>query len=170
MYDKRSDGVDFLGIKSNIYICSGVTLLNLKKIRNDKKDMELVNMANSNIKLYKVDQEIINYVLYTKIGRLPSKFGIWNFEDKSDIELYLSKLRTKVPIEELEKAIKKPAIIHSVLCYPKIWSVKTKYLKSHTKCSERHNCSCQKYFNIWHSLAKQTDYYDIISHLTGVTN
>ena len=132
--------------------------------------MELINMANSDIKFQKHDQTIINYVLYPKIGRLPSKFGTWNFADKSDIEFYLSTLRTKVPMEELEEAVKNPVVLHAVLCYPKMWSVKTVYMKEITKCGERHNCSCQKYFDIWHSFAKKTDYYDIISKLTRVTN
>ena len=168
-YDVLSHGVDYLGLKSNIYINAGVTLFNLKKIKEDNKTMELINMANSNIKLNNVDQTIINYVLYPKIGRLPCKFGTFNFADKSDIEYYLSKLRTKIPIEELEEGIKNPAIVHSVLCYPKIWSVKTEYQKWLTKCGERHNCSCQKYIDIWHSFAKKTEYYEEIAKLTGVT-
>ena len=118
-----------MGLKSNIYINSGVTLFNLKKIGEDNKTLELIDLSNNNTDLRRVDQAAINYLLYSKIGRLPSKFGIFNLEYKSEIELYLSRLRTKIPIEELEEALKNPAIIHSVLSYPKIWSIKTIYKK-----------------------------------------
>ena len=63
LLDRISNGVDYLGIKSNIYICAGVTLFNLKKIREDNKTIELINMAKSHIHLDKVDQTLINYVL-----------------------------------------------------------------------------------------------------------
>ena len=62
---------------------------------------------------------------------------------------------TEEQFAELEEGIRNPAIVHSVLCYPKIWSVKTEYQKWVTKCGERHNCSCQKYFDLWHSFAKK---------------
>jgi len=170
-YDVIAHGVDNLGIKSSIYINSGVILLNLKKIREDNKTIELFNVANSNnTKLPNVDQTLLNYILYPKIGRLPCKFGTWNFADRDDIELYLSKLRTKVPIEELEEGIKNPGIVHSCLCYPKIWSNKTKYTKGLSNCDKRHDCSCKKYFDLWHSFANQTDYYEEILNFTGTMN
>ena len=73
-YDTYAAGIDHLGIKSNIYINCGVTLLNLKKLREDNKTVELFNVANTNIKLPNVDQTLLNYLLYPKIGRLPCKF------------------------------------------------------------------------------------------------
>ena len=164
-YDTYAAGIDHLVIKSNIYINCGVTLLNLKKLREDNKTLELFNVANTDIKLPNVDQTLLNYLLYPKIGRLPCKFGTWNFADRSDIELYLSKLRTKVPIEELEEGMKNPGVVHSVLCYPKIWSNQTI-----TNCDNKPNCSCRKFFNIWHSFAKQKDYYEEIIKFTGTLN
>ena len=166
-YDVISNGIDYLGIKSNIYINSGVILLNLKKIREDNKSLELINITYSKTKLQKDDQTLLNYVFYPKIGRLPSRYGVWNFADRSDMEFYLSKLRTKVPIEELEEAIKNPGIIHHVLCYPKIWSKDTIYTDWLTACKQRHDCCCKKYFDIWHSFANKTDYYDEILNFTG---
>jgi lipopolysaccharide biosynthesis glycosyltransferase len=167
-YDIISDGVDYLGLKSDIYINAGVLLLNLKKIREDEKAFELFNITNSKMELKDNDQTVLNYVLYPKIGRLPSKYGIFNFEDTSDINVYLNRLRTKIPFDELEEAFKNPSIIHIVLCYQKPWSYKTAYLKSMTNCGNRESCSCKKYFDLWHSIAKKTDYYDIISRFTGV--
>ena len=84
-----SNGIDFLGIKSERYINSGVVLINLDKIRNDNKIYDILNMANSPKHIPYLDQSIINYVFYPKIGILPSKFGIWNFSDKKDIKIYL---------------------------------------------------------------------------------
>ena len=167
-YDVISGALDYLGIKSKIYINAGVVLLNLKKIREDNKTLELFNMANCNIKLYNDDQTILNYILYPKIGRLPSKYVIFNFEDNSDIKIYLSKLRTKIPIEELEEAFKNPGIIHSVLSFPKLWSPNSLYIKAFTNCAQRNNCSAIKYIKLWHSIAKKTDYYDIIANITGI--
>jgi lipopolysaccharide biosynthesis glycosyltransferase len=113
--DVLSNGVDFLGIQSEKYINSGVILLNLDKIRNDNKIYDIINIADSKKVLPGLDQTIINYVFYPKIGILPSKFGIWNFSDKKDIHIYLSHLRTKLDINELEESLNNPSIIHNVL-------------------------------------------------------
>jgi len=168
-YDILTNGVDYLGIKSDIYINSGVILLNLKKIRKNKKVLEIFNLTtNSNIEFEKHDQTIINYIFYPKIGRLPSKYGIFNFEDKSDLILYLNILRTKIPIEELEEALNNPRIVHLVLCHPKPWQKNPTYYKSITYCKQRHNCSCKKYFDLWHFYAQKTEYYEHIKKFTGV--
>ena len=144
MYDFLSYGVDYLGLKSNSYINAGVILLNLKKMREDKKVIEFINLTNSKKQLVNYDQTLFNYLLYPKIGRMPSKYSIFNFADKSDIEVYLRSLRTKVPIEEIEEALKNPTVVHNTLCYPKIWSNNTVYQTSYTNCGARHNCSCQR--------------------------
>ena len=165
-YDILSDGLDYLGLKSNIYINAGVLLFNLKKMKEDNKTFEIINFINSNPELRKGDQTIINYLLHPKIGRLPSKFGIWNFEDKSDIIVYLNKIRTKVPIDELEEALKNPVIMHIVLCLSKPWSPDTSYISQYTNCRQRNSCSCKKYFDLWHSFANKTEYYEEIKNFT----
>ena len=119
-YDYYSDGVDYLGIKSKKYINAGVILLNLEKIRNDKM-YELIDVINNRcITLKANDQTLINYVFYPNIGRLPSKYIIFNFHDESDIKVYLKIIRTEVNYNELLEAFKDPTIIHSVLCWPKL--------------------------------------------------
>jgi len=167
-YDFLIDGIDYLGIKSSKYINSGVTLFNLKKLRNDKKCVEIIDLLHSNVPLRKPDQTVINYLLYPNIGRLPSKYGIFNFEDKSDLTIYLNLLRTKIPLNELEEALINPGIIHFVLCKPKPWYRNSFYFKDFTNCTQRLNCSCIKYFYIWHSIAKETLYYRKISSFTSV--
>ena len=46
-FDVIVDGVDYLGINSTTYINAGVILLNLKKIRRDKKMNEIVNITTN---------------------------------------------------------------------------------------------------------------------------
>ena len=168
IYDYFSDDIDYLGIKSEIYINAGVTLFNLKKLKEDKKVYAFLNLTNSNIKLGSPDQTVINYLLYPKIGRLKSKYAIFNFDDVADIQVYLNHLRTKIPIEEVEEALKNPTIIHNVICYPKLWFVNTRKQSGLSACSKGVNCSCKKYFNLWHNFANQTDYYNEIARFTGV--
>ena len=168
IYDFISNGVDYLGIKSNKYINSGILLLNLNKIRKDNKFKELINITtNPNFELRKHDQTAINYIFYPKIGRLHSKYGRFNFEDKDDLIFYNQKLRTKIPMEELEDALKNTTIIHLVLCNPKAWSVSATYYREYTSCRQRQNCSCKKYHDLWHFYAQKTEYYKIIENFTN---
>ena len=118
-----------------------------------------------------VDQTAVNYVFYPNIGRLPSKFGIFNFRNELDIEKYISFLRQKVNIMEIKKAFKDPAIIHLVLCSPKPWIFPSSYYKKYSRCSKSKNCSCIKYHNLWHDYANKTSYYDeIIKFIGGRVN
>ena len=163
--DVMSDGIDYLGIKSEKYINAGVVLLNLEKIRNDNKTIDIFNFINSRTGIS--DQTVFNYIFYPKIGILPYEIGIWNFYDESDIRQYNTFLRTKINVTEMTEGFKNPTIIHSVLCWPKIWSVKTIYATTYTYCKQRGDCSCEKYHNLWHSYANKTDYYEEIQHYTG---
>ena len=167
-YDVFSFGIDYLGIKSKVYINAGVILFNSEKIREHNKTFEFLKLTNSNTKLDDNDQTTLNLLLYPKIGRLPCKYGILNFEDKTDLESYLKQIRTPVPMEELEEAFKNPAILHIVLCFPKPWFPRSVYTKTNTACTKRQNCSCDKYFKLWHSVANKTDYYEEIKSFTGV--
>ena len=168
--DVLSGGVDYLGVKSEKYICAGVILLNLEKIRNDNKTYQLINISKSNVKLRHVDQTIINYVFYPKIGIFPDNIGIWNFYDRGDIEKYLTFLRTKKDINQLEKALLDPVIIHCVLCSPKIWSPHSKFNEALTACKKRGDCDCKKFHNLWHFYANKTDYYkDILKSLNMIS-
>ena len=78
--DVLSNGVDYLGLKSEKYINSGVFLINLDLIRKHQKYYEMLYMYKNIKKLDNVDQTIFNYVFYPNIGILPSKFGIFNFD------------------------------------------------------------------------------------------
>ena len=144
-------GLDYLGIKSNNWINCGVLLLNLKKIREENKCLDLLNITNIGKNWKHDDNTVINYALYPYIGKLPVKYGIWNFYDKKDIEKYSNFLRKKINISEMEEARKDPGVIHNVLCNPKPWNFPTNYIKTVTTCEKRNNCSCIKFlfFFFW---------------------
>ena len=50
--DIQSKDIDDLGIKSEKYINSGVLLLNLEKIRKDKKYYDLINFVSNQSQIY----------------------------------------------------------------------------------------------------------------------
>ena len=104
--DLLSEGVDYLGINSKTYINSGVILLNLEKIRNDNKTIDLFNLLKGSIRLRNIEQNIFNYIFYPKIGILPSEMAIWNFYDESDIKQYNTCLRTKLNVTEMTESLK----------------------------------------------------------------
>jgi len=163
-----SGGLDYYGIKANNWINAGVLLLNLKKIREDNKCFDLLNLTINGTKLLYEDNTVINLALYPKIGKLPIKFGIWDFYDKLDIIKYSKRLRQVVNISEYEEGIKDPGLIHMVLCYPKAWNFNSQFIKKNTMCKERNNCDCTntQSHNFWHYYAKKTDYYsEILNYL-----
>ena len=93
--DYFSNGVDYLELKSEKYIDAGDIFINLEKLRNDKKYVELINIVNKG-QLRNEEQTAINYILYPKIGILPYKYNIFNFYDELDIKVYSDKLRTNI--------------------------------------------------------------------------
>lgn len=167
--DIATNGVDHLGIKSEKFINAGVILLNLEKIRNDNKTFDLIQIIDNNISLPQQDQTIINYIFYPKIGILPSKYSIWNFHDKLDIEKYLSRIRTKLDINELENSLNDTCILHITLCWPKIWKNNSRY-NFFTACKQRGNCDCRKYQDLWYAYARKTEYYNQILNYTKYVN
>ena len=156
--DYYSYGVDYLGLRSDKYINAGVILLNLEKIRNDKKYYDLINITTK-VGLNNEDQTAINFVLYPNIGILPNKYNVFNFYDTPDIQVYANYLRQQINVTEIEEIVKNPTIVHHVICTPKIWNKKTKYFEHVSACTQRNDCSCLKYHDIWLSFANKTDYY-----------
>ena len=162
-FDIISNELDYLGVYSQRYINSGVLLFNLKKVREDNMINKIIDSINNEtLILHKNDQTLLNYLFYPKIDKLPIKFGLFNFEGKSDFGPYLFNIRTKIDVNELEDAINHPVIIHNCLCVPKIWYPNPIYINFFTDCDKRGNCSCIKYHNLWHSFANKTKFYNEI--------
>jgi len=164
--DILSNGLDYLGLISEKYINAGVLLLNLDLIRKDHKYYELLSMYKYYKKLNNNDQTIINYVFYPKIGILPSKFGIFNFDSIFDIKyIYLKAIRTNLNITELIQSFKHPALMHFVLCNPKAWNSHSLLIKKYTRAGTINKSSCKKYHDIWIEYAKNTSFFkDIVKY------
>lgn len=59
------------------YVCSGVLVMNLEKMRKDKLENDFTRVLKSKAKVFKyTDQDVINAVCYGRILCLPLKFGI----------------------------------------------------------------------------------------------
>ena len=153
--DILSNGIDYLGLISEKYINAGVLLLNLDLIRKDHKYYELLKMYKYHNKLKNNDQTIINYVFYPKIGILPSKFGIFNF----DSYIYLKSLRYNLNFTELIQSFRHPVLMHYVLCNPKVWNSHSLFSKKYTRSGTISNNHCKKYHDIWIRYAKNTSFY-----------
>ena len=169
--DVLSNGVDYLGLKSEKYINSGVLLINLDLIRKHQKYYEMLYMYKNVKKLDNVDQTIFNYVFYPNIGILPSKFGIFNFDSIFDIKyLYLKSLRQKLNLSELIDAFKHPTLMHYVLCNPKVWNPNTYFSRKHIRNGIIYSSSCVKYNNIWIEFAKNTSFFKEIIRCYKIKN
>ena len=169
--DFLSDGVDYLGLKSEKYINAGVLLLNLDLIRKDKKYYEMLYMVNNNKNLKNNDQTIINYIFYPSIGILPSKYGIFNFDSIFDIKyLYLKSIRKNLNLTEMIESFNHPSIMHYVLCNPKVWNSNSLFVKKFTRVGTIYTATCKKYHDIWFEYAKNTTFIKEIMKYYKITN
>jgi len=167
--DFLSDGVDYLGLNSEIYINAGVLILNLKLIREDKKIYEMLNLLKSRIKLKNNDQTLINYVFYPSIGILPLRYGIFNFDSIFDIKyLYLKSIRQNINLTELIEAFNHPSIMHFVLCIPKVWHANSFFIQKFTRSGTIRKTPCKKYHDIWLEYAKNTSFIKEIIKYYGL--
>jgi len=134
-------------------INAGVMLFNIKKLREDKKDLELLNYLF--IKKF-TEQILMGYVCLPKIGYLPFKYGIFFI---GDIKTYVSHVENnmiqKVNLTQVSEAMKDPSIVHELFCCPKHWYKNTK------TCFEK-SFYCQKYQKIFYYYANKTKYYNEI--------
>lgn len=141
-------------LKQNV-INVGVMLINIKKLREDNKDFELIDYL---FKKKFTEQILIGYVCIPKIGYLPFKYGIFFI---GDIKTYKSHVEDnmiqRVNLTEVSEAMKDPTIVHEVFCSPKHWykNTKTYFEKSNW---------CKRYQEYFYYYAKKTKYYKKIYH------
>ena len=140
-----------------IYINAGVLLININKIRRDNKDFELIDFTRKYTKrLFFLEQDGINFVYYKKMGLLPLKYGVYLYGNITDFKKkYLYKLKIKIDLNELKKAIDDPSIVHLCCCNPKVWYRKTKH-------ENKFNHICKRYQREFYFYANKTKYYDNI--------
>lgn len=131
-------------------INAGVMLFNIKKLREDNKDFELIHYLF--VKRF-TEQILMGYVCLPKIGYLPFKYGIFFI---GDIKTYVSHVENnmiqRVNLTEVSEAMKDPTIVHEVFCCPKHWKKRTK------TCFEKSHW-CKTYQKIFYFYANKTNYY-----------
>jgi lipopolysaccharide biosynthesis glycosyltransferase len=108
------------------YICSGVLLINLKKIRQDKIEKKYLSFINKNYtKLRKHDQTLINIIGYQNNGILPAKYGIFNIRNETLLlRQRIGSRKKKYSRKELITAYRNPTVLH---CVKKVWYNKNNY-------------------------------------------
>ena len=145
------------GKHPKIYVNAGVLLININKIRNDNKDIEVINFTKKYVKkLFFLEMDAMNYIYYKKMGLLPLKYGVYLYGNITNFKKkYSYKLKVKLDLKELEKAIKDPSIVHLCCCNPKVWNKRTKH-------EHGFNHTCQRFQKEFYFYANKTKYYDII--------
>ena len=139
------------------YINGGVLLLNNEKIRNNNKDVELLQFTlENNANLWFLEQDSLNIVFFNKVGILPLKYGIYLYGDINTFENHYEKrLRITINKTELNNAIEDPSIVHLSCCNPKVWN----------KISNNdfgYVSICDRFRKEFYYYANKTDYYSEI--------
>jgi len=134
--------LDHLTKDNDHYICAGVLLINLKKLREDNIEIKYNRFIKKYYnKLKQNEQTIINSVGFNKIGFLPPKYGIFNIYHKKLFQKLTLGGRSKDRYTwlELKNAYEEPTVLH---CVKKVW----KSLKNYGA-------------EIWWKFAKDTDFF-----------
>ena len=101
------------GLYSDMYINSGILLMNLKSLRINAIENELIELCNTEM-LNHHDQTAINLVCSGHLEKLPIKFAIFKFESFSDLINYNNEQKKKYRYseEELKEAYHSPVNLH----------------------------------------------------------
>ena len=142
--------------KPKHYINGGCLLFNIRKIRKDHKDIDLLSLTIKNNSIWRFrEQDAINYAFYPNIGFLPLKYGIYMIGNKFTFKALSGHVYSPLNYTEGYEAVKDPSIIHFSCCWPKVWTNGTKNLfKNHDYCYR-----FQKEFYFY---ANKSNYYQII--------
>ena len=145
--------------KPKHYINGGCLLFNIKKIRKDHKDVDLLGLTLKNNSIWRFrEQDSINYAFYPNIGFLPLKYGIYMIGNKYTFKALSAHVYSPLNQTEGFEAVKDPSIIHFSCCWPKVWTNGTKNLfKNHDYCFR-----FQKEFYFY---ANKSKYYKTIKDL-----
>ena len=147
-------------LKLKVLVNAGVILFNIKKIRKYNKDIELLYFTMKNSKKLKYpEQDSINIVFNPKIGILPYEYGMRIIDSLKTYKNFCEpKYIKKYSINEINKALLRPAILHLTYCSPKIWNRVTKSLF-------KNDTICIKYQREFYFYAKKTKYFSKIYKL-----
>lgn len=134
------------------YICAGVMLINLEKLRQDNMEAKFEDfIEKNNENLVQHDQTVINVLCQENLAALPAKYGIWNFENlqKAREHAGVLKAKDKYSADDMQSAFEHPAILH---CIWKPW----------WNNGAAHNQE------LWLSYAAKTDYLKEIKEKYGI--
>lgn len=145
--DRQRPQLSEFGLSDNEYVCDGVMVVNLKKLREDNMTLKFKNfISRYNDKLAQHDQTVINAVCYGKIGILPPKFGMFNFE-KTGRKMYdyVDRLtsKNKYTYKDMDDAFNNLVVLHC--CVNKPWK----------------DAGCS-FADAWWEYARKTDCYEEI--------
>lgn len=119
--DSNVHGSKDFGVENDHYICSGVMLINLEKLRQDNIEEKFeAFIKENNDRLVQHDQTVINVICAKNIGILPAKYGIFNFHDVTLARQHAKGLiaKDRYTESEMQEAYNSPAILH---CVHKPW-------------------------------------------------
>lgn len=140
--DANVRGTEKFGIYNDHFICAGVMLANLAKLRADNMEQKFEEfIKRNNDRLEQHDQTVINVVCYKNTDFLPAKYGIFNFGDvgvaRDHAKIFLAK--GHYTEDEMQAAYENPVILH---CICKPWGQGEVNRKS-----------------LWWAYAAKTDYF-----------
>ena len=143
--------------KPKHYINGGCLLFNIKKIREDKKDIYLLEITIKRTKPWGfLEQDSINYAFNPNVGFLPLKYGIYMMGNNNIFKLISEHyIFSKINLTEGYEAVKDPAIVHFSCCWPKVWTNGTKNLFKDKKI-------CLRYQEEFYYYANKTRFYSDI--------
>ena len=143
--------------KPEHYINGGCLLFNIKKIRKDNKDLDLLSLTLKNNSIWRFrEQDSINYVFYPKVGFLPLKYGIYMIGTKEYFKALSKYTYSPLNLTEGYEAVEDPSIVHFSCCWPKVWTNGTKNLFKDKDI-------CIRYQNEFYFYANKSKYYKIIN-------
>ena len=119
--DNNVHGTKAFGVENDHYICAGVMLINLEKLRQDNIEEKFeAFIKENNERLVQHDQTVINVVCAKNNSVLPAKYGIFNFHDITLARHYAKGLiaKDRYTESEMQEAYNSPAILH---CIHKPW-------------------------------------------------
>ena len=115
--------------KPEHYINGGCLLFNIKQMRKDHKDIDLLSITIKNNTIWRFrEQDAINYLFNKRIGFLPLKYGIYMIGSNKMFDLLSKYVYSPLNLTEGYEAIKDPSIVHFSCCWPKVWTNGTKNL------------------------------------------
>lgn len=141
-------------IKLKVLVNAGVILFNIKKIRKYNKDIELLYYTMKNCRKLKYpEQDSMNIVFNPNIGILPYEYGMRIIDSLKTYKKYCEPAYIiKYSLNEINKALISPTIVHLTYCNPKIWNRITKNLF-------KNDLICIKYQKKFYFYAKKTKYF-----------